>query len=468
MAGRKRKSPQDSSDEIYSNKSRSRPSADAKVDPTYGQRSAIPGLDDDTAFGEDDLVYEEDMAALEYLRSVRLEAFGIPNLLVAPKTPTGDDDYDLYQDGVGDFRGRYEDGAYLAATDPAAEGYLGSSPQDEIDPQAAYFESIITRYHELRSRLSQVPPNEIIQSLGPNHPTQVGPLNKTLTRSWIKRLQQSHPKPAQIACMNKGSALRLLRLLTQGSILKRESQVDFGISYWVWSLLAKLPERGELNSEEIGVVRELGKKAVLIGMGLRELKEWQQGIEDVEAQFEEDLDSEHHAVVNEEEINLEAGDDDYDESYIEEGAGMGHSAADCQSTHTSSQAPPAGFDMLDVDGDTEPPVSASSQTLVAGIEPIVTTENMEHSERRTPSRDSDVDDSGALAAMKAQALGRLQLSEPQVNLEPEVPPSATPNTRPLPSKSNTRATVDMIITIAGEIYGQRDLLEFRSEWAHVM
>ena len=44
------------------------------MDPTYGQRSAIPGLDDYTAFDgdEDGLNYDEDMDALAYLRSVRL------------------------------------------------------------------------------------------------------------------------------------------------------------------------------------------------------------------------------------------------------------------------------------------------------------------------------------------------------------------------------------------------------------
>jgi len=31
-------------------------------------------------------------------------------------------------------------------------------------------------------------------------------------------------------------------------------------------------------------------------------------------------------------------------------------------------------------------------------------------------------------------------------------------------RRNTRATVDMIITVVGEVYGQRDLLEFREVW----
>ena len=77
MADNKRKQQEESTDELYSNKSRSRPSATARLDPTYGQRSAIP-LDEE---GEDDadLQYDEEMDALAYLKSVRLVEIFIPS-----------------------------------------------------------------------------------------------------------------------------------------------------------------------------------------------------------------------------------------------------------------------------------------------------------------------------------------------------------------------------------------------------
>lgn len=73
MAGTKRKHGDESPEMVYTNKSRSRPSVAAGIDPTYGQRSAIPGLDDDTIMegDDDDLNYDEEMDALKYLRSVR-------------------------------------------------------------------------------------------------------------------------------------------------------------------------------------------------------------------------------------------------------------------------------------------------------------------------------------------------------------------------------------------------------------
>ena len=44
------------------------PSSQAKIDPTYGQRGAFPGLDDDV---EDGLFYGPASDGLEYLRMVR-------------------------------------------------------------------------------------------------------------------------------------------------------------------------------------------------------------------------------------------------------------------------------------------------------------------------------------------------------------------------------------------------------------
>ena len=72
MAENKRKHESEPKDELYSNKSRSRPAVTARFDPTYGQRSAIP-LDEEGDKTEDfgDIEYAEEMDALAYLKSVR-------------------------------------------------------------------------------------------------------------------------------------------------------------------------------------------------------------------------------------------------------------------------------------------------------------------------------------------------------------------------------------------------------------
>jgi hypothetical protein len=76
MATSSNKRKYDEDDPSYGNKSRTRAPGEAyaRVDPTYGQRSAIPGLDDYTRDDDDgdSLNYDADMDALAYLRSVRL------------------------------------------------------------------------------------------------------------------------------------------------------------------------------------------------------------------------------------------------------------------------------------------------------------------------------------------------------------------------------------------------------------
>lgn len=76
MANSKRKhsGDLDSPGAIYSNKSRARSTGESisRIDPTYGQRSALPGLDEDTRGDDgDSLNYDEEADAISYLMSVR-------------------------------------------------------------------------------------------------------------------------------------------------------------------------------------------------------------------------------------------------------------------------------------------------------------------------------------------------------------------------------------------------------------
>lgn len=76
MAGTKRKYDYESNGESPSNKSRPNKQVEPRVDPTYGQRSALPGLDEIATKREADndslLSFEDEMDAQSYLRSVRL------------------------------------------------------------------------------------------------------------------------------------------------------------------------------------------------------------------------------------------------------------------------------------------------------------------------------------------------------------------------------------------------------------
>ena len=332
---------------------------------------------------------------------------------------------------MGDFRGWYADGAYIAQIDPEAEEDEG---QEEDDPRIAYFDSILTRYQSLRDQLSQTPPRYAIESLGRDHPTHVDKMNRDLTRFWIRKMKTVDPKAAQLACFDKGSVLRLLRLLTQGTLLKRGLGVEMGISRWTWSLLARLPDRGELSSEEIGVVRELGKKAVLVGVGLKEKAEWKEGIQEVEREFDEDGDEDREVdVVNGDEIALE-GDDDGADTVQKEVSNP---------EFTMQKEADLTTEALENPEESPDPLAAAKARILANI-PAGETDDIEH---------QLIPNGLDFEPVQEPIIGPIKPDKPEISPEPV-----------FDAKTNTKATIDMILTIAGEIYGQRDLLEFRDQW----
>lgn len=296
---------------------------------------------------------------------------------------------------------------------------------EEPDPKLEYYDSILVRHEELREQLQQTPPAEAVEALDAEHPTSLGQLETKVVRWWKWKIRTSDPIPVQIACMDKGTVLKLLKLITMGAFLKRGAVVEIGVSAWVWSLLSRLPERGELTSEEIGVVRELGKKAVLVGMGLKQQIEWEEGMNEFEAEYQDaDEDGDGHVESN---------------KAVDDGSLIGPQMPTAEPTFEEPNLQPDVEDG-EIPDDTaiEDDIATAKARLLSRLE------------------------------SKADLSSTPEISiENQASLEPKeaITTTAAESKAESVSRWNTKATVDMIITIAGEMYGQRDLLEFRSVWA---
>lgn len=272
--------------------------------------------------------------------------------------------------------------------------------------------------------------------------------SRTVAKWWRGQMQAMNPSPAQVASMDKSTVLEALGSLTGGKLLKSGTDIKRTVSLWIWALLARLPERGELSSAEIGIVRELGKRAVLVGIGLGEENDWKEGMQQVEAglDVEEDED-EGLYVANDDEIQLDT--DEYLDPDQDTAPQIGPQLpSDLNNTmadkisekQNKNDAPPSNHEQSSS--------SVAQEGQVASDE---------------LQQDSDEEQFNAI---KARILANLR-SEPMeldVNQEPEIGVSEDQSEDIQALKSNTRATVDMIITVAGEMYGQRDLLEFRPTW----
>ena len=267
-------------------------------------------------------------------------------------------------------------------------------------------------------------------------------------------MREVDPIPAQIASMDKDSVLRLLGLLTGGTLLKRGAEVQVGVSRWAWGLLARLPDRGELTSEEIGIVRELGKKAVLVGMGLKEEQAWEEGMNEVEAGFDEDDYEGDGSVINDDEIYLgiEVGLEDGELEPVE--------SADNPIEENESNKRLKIGPQFPSDYEAPAPLIAS-EPADERVQSSLGSTNHNEMEGEVASED--------LAAAKARilaALGKSKAEEDQQETQ-QIEEEKALQMKKSAARWNTKATVDMIITVAGEMYGQRDLLEFRQTWGEI-
>ncbi|KAI1309622.1 hypothetical protein F5Y03DRAFT_67228 [Xylaria venustula] len=529
-------------DETESKAPRNKRHRTARTDPTSGQRGAFGDLGGATTApaNDSDLDCEDDSEALAYLRLVRTQASAIPHVLVAkkagpslpPQTPGSgnadggeqETDRTIYEDGVGDFRGYYQDGAYVAYPEGYGsedEGDDDGEEQDEAesenghDPDAsdsdndrprnssadeirdAYFASIQSQYMALRKILQKDPPDSAIGALPPTNPTEVGEWKRGVDtfKKWEGRLRTTDPLPAQIAAMHKDSVFRLLRVLLTCKFLRKRTQLRERTSRWIWALLARVPDAGELDYMEIGYIRELGKRAVLMMVSLAELEvlrehydvagsspgdqdEYEVGA-DVDDYFDDDVSQDSPIDV----ANAPTPEDTgiYIEPTSDDNASKpGNNASEARrgSTSIDREAENARLQTLSPDNasDVEMQLDSDMEDGEVADEPP------------TPPSDPVAD----IETAKAQLLARLNETIEDHETEKEhaastpvtavVAQSATPIGEQPPQgmideseedaeseryqeldrgKANERATLNMILTVAGEFYGQRDLLEFR-------
>lgn len=476
-----------------------------------------------------------------------------------PQAAGGDDDEEceeqhadrsIYEDGVGDFRGYYEDGAYVAypegqwdeeeegeeyddeedgeGAQVKAESESGKEPDDDDDDSSespedrphnssadeirdAYFASITNRYVALRKCLQRDPPQSALGALPATNPTEVGEWKRgadTFQR-WEGRLRGTDPLPAQVAAMHKDGVFRLLRVLLACKFLRKRVQLRERTSRWIWALLARLPDKGELDYMQIGWIRELGKRAVLMMVSLAELEvlrehydvagsspgeqdEYEVGV-DVDDCFDDlsrdtpvgAVDAptpeapEEHDAEEESGVEISVARDSADGALRSRVVDTDHEPNNAP-LHTPSPDNASDIEMQ-LDSDLEDGEVAVEPPSPPRSDPIA---DMETAKARLLAQldgdpISDGDASASLIPVAKQAVRstdvggvaeselELEEGEYEVNASEEEEEEEEEDVdreryQELDrAKVNERATLNMILTVAGEFYGQRDLLEFR-------
>ncbi|EPE07516.1 ribonucleotide reductase inhibitor [Ophiostoma piceae UAMH 11346] len=333
----------------------------------------------------------------------------------------------LYETGVGDARGYYHDGAYVAAEETSSAESGGDDPaSSESAFSTAYRERLLAHFTDMRAHLTA-----LSGTADGGDDTEVGPLSvrSGVFKNWLHLLRTIDPRPAQVAAMDKVSVLRLLRIVQRGleagaSTSSRSSragrfvrtlaggpgQLDMSprTIRWLWALFSRLPDRGELDYREVGYIRDVAKQAV---MRLAHLSYDMSGV---------DASGGDEGDHNGEEAEYEYEGDEGDE---EDGHADGEHAGNGLRPDSTHDAELDAEDIaMDIDSEQE-----------------------EDKEEETTSANTAAVGKTAETQGKAGTIDSFADSSEDLEMQ-------------------QRAALEMVLAVAGEFYGQRDLLAFRSPW----
>ncbi|KAK4893384.1 hypothetical protein LTR27_008280 [Elasticomyces elasticus] len=235
-------------------------------DPTTGQwpaiGTAILNWNDDS---DEDVEFEaaED-EAMAYLRAVRDERQVMPTVF---RAPFADQTEELYESGVGDGRGYFEDGAYVGRANIGP--VMPDSAKTTIEPQEAYTRALKQRFVVAREQMHVKPDNDELAKLDEEHPTSYRQGDNKAHANWKRILTTTMPSPTQIQALDTACVDRLLEVIRRVNLV-REQILQESTSVWIWSLLARLDDVGTMNNQEVYAIREFGKKAVLVQLSFHD------------------------------------------------------------------------------------------------------------------------------------------------------------------------------------------------------
>lgn len=426
----------------------------------------------------------------------RSEASAIPHILVATNEPS-ETIYRGLQASIDDT-GRYvfyQDGTWIATDESreAADDDEDDHEPGDPNPKGVYYTQLVNRFeafrHTLNRRGSSSTPHRHADSERAS--SAKPPSNR---HEWLYAIDREYPTPSQIHQLDEMSVRRGLEYCAHA--LGRFETISSQKSCWIWTLLALSGDVGTMDSQKMSHIRDLGTKAGDMSVDLRS-KVAQQG---------EAPQSDSHQTDS---VSLEQNDE------------TGAARHGCS---TDVGEPQMGYVQSRVtehlhsaatethDNDLNPANTGTSGLLTIGQE-IATAETsddiLERARARLlaqlgdnlvqsgiPTSDPDtgdihphcsaqhdlgLDDSDAEVKVRpipsrAEAERQRQLMRAQssvtASLKTQLPvtelSAITHSNKSVDNSDkfdlNTRVTIDMILTVVAECYGQRDLLTFRNPW----
>lgn len=344
--------------------------------------------------------------------------------------------------------GFYEDEAYIAPVEENTNNAANSpSKLDELYPEAqnSYNNLLRHRFLLLRSTLKCSPPASAINTLDNDHPISLPRKAGSAHKTWRRLLVTVEPRMVQLASMDMDSVLEVLEILARmmsDVVRGDDTQRVRRIGAWAWGLLGRCREVGQLSTREVGVIRNLGKRAATILRKVQELEN-----ED----YEEEAD---YSVAGPAKDKTQQGDLVEDEKDTKAEAQQRSTVQNEEATKQETQP--------------EPTFQGEENKEKAQREPPVPNE-AGSKQAKLPETDALSLEESDLEAAKARLRARLQNDSLQTNSDSVETPGSWEEEEEEEEEDDdwsiqTHAVLDMIIMVVGEFFGQRDLLEEREIW----
>ncbi|KAI5801506.1 hypothetical protein DFH27DRAFT_556998 [Peziza echinospora] len=416
-------------------------------DPSTGQRGAFPGLDEDG----DAFFCGPANDGMDYLRMVRSEARGVPSLLIAkrPIPPAisytsrdpgwdydDEEDYAELEAGADyaeeneaeeeqDTRGWYVDGTYIGAG-------IAAFPERPPSPNKlallAWHESFMANYRRLRALLHDSDNNRRSATSTTKASNAVAndlPLPHR-QEDWLDLLHNTSPTPKFLWRMDQHMILKGFKI--NMDLIKIGTDTPVEQTRWIYGMLLRCSDT--MTADEQYIVRDLGKRAIHVQKKLEKSNCLS------EKKPSENDDSKQQQVVEATDLHNNNHDQE-DGEVLEQG----------------NLAPTSHVGTSRIDSQPDGPSSAANGS---GIEPG-NEKNIESAEPSQTQAEKNLD-TDAIPVETAKPTGTGDTSKTQKRRKNRALKDGNYDYTP---SANTLGTLDMIISIVGDFFGQRDLLEER-------
>jgi hypothetical protein len=380
----------------------------------------------------------------------------------------------------------HQDGAWVAIDD--ADSDASDTDMEQSSVQKEYYKQLLSRYQALRATLSEMRSKGLPPRKDPDTGTSSSSRPPRSRHDWYCVMEREYPTPAQVSQMNPRAVLEGLRYCAQA--LRRFDTISKQKSCWIWTLLALVGDQGVLDSEKMFQVRDIGCRAGQLGVELRRgaaTRPYADAAEDEVADEMNDAAS-GHSDVQEVEDNEEyegnrnegpseatqvqvpsretADDSDAEMSMSEddEQASSDNEAADLEKARARLLAQLG--DRLVQPGlhTATPSLDSEAPHLHNGQAPQDVAHVQDRSVTRTfPSR-AEAEKQRQQMRQQEQRQEAEKKSRVQQQQQTAEIVSTDQSHGMTAVDLNTRVTIDMILTVLIECYGQIDLQEFREVW----